>query len=140
MLAICKLNHFKDALCINHSTIFWLLSLIVCLISVCEIHCTIKTLKYLFHNPKYYIFSWCTKLNLKDTKPKNGRHRNRAHRTDILLRLAFNENDRSITHFYGNLVRSPKKLHTAALVCVCISGAQRAGAAGPGVRQGDGGR
>jgi hypothetical protein len=57
--------------------------------------------KYIFHNQKYCIFSWCTKLNVKDTKMKlkSGKHRNNAHKTNLLLlRLAFNENDSSITH------------------------------------------
>lgn len=41
-------------------------------------------------------------MNVKDAKMKhkNRKHRSSAHRTDIpLLRLAFNENDRSVTHF-----------------------------------------
>jgi hypothetical protein len=52
-------------------------------------------------------------------KHRSRKHRNSAHRTDLpLLRLAFNEWQIYNTHFYVNLVRSPKKLHFAALSAV----------------------
>lgn len=47
------------------------------------------------------VLSWCTKLKVKRAKAKlqDWKHRISTHRTDLpLIRLAFNDNDRSTTH------------------------------------------
>jgi hypothetical protein len=82
---------------------------IVCLISVYGDKTSIvpaNSLWNLFSITKNIVFSsvwsWCTKPKWKHEKTilKNGKHRNYAHRTNPpVFRLAFNENDRSITYF-----------------------------------------
>ena len=76
-------------------------------------------MKYIFHNQKYCISSFLKLVYKTKSKSENKKLKNRKHRNNtnlLLLRLAFNENGRSLTHISICILSGcTKKLHIAAL-------------------------